>query len=471
MKSVFIIAIVSIFSLFIVFPNVDADGIDFQYQHKETWKKLGESSGGEGDMPPMLRGIVIDSNDNLYVIHSNQLIKLTTANEILWTVIFDFDLSGELFLNQNNEIFVVVSDEEIRKYSQFGKLVKTWSIGDFTSLDHSSFIYVDQEEYVYIFEYDPSTAKMQNLATMNTVDTTYMIGTIKKFDLSGNHLKTYEQTGLLKLKDSLGNLYTTEPGKIVKYDVNEKKISEFGTQEHRGDAGTFFGHADTIIVDSNGIIFATGGVYGPINIFDDEGNFSGIGEYGWGSKSYGHPMGIALDSQNNAYVTDHSKNYILVYERISLESASQNNSSQTEGGGCLIATATYSSEMALEVQQLRELRDNTLLNTESGSAFMGTFNDIYYSFSPIIADMEREHPMFKEAVKLAITPMISTLFLIPTITAAGTARYIPRFNIITEIPILNTSDSVSAFSIRDSELIIGVIASFTASLKYEFSRS
>jgi len=85
--------------------------------------------------------------------------------------------------------------------------------------------------------------------------------------------------------------------------------------------------------------------------------------------------------------------------------------SQEEGGGCLIATATYGSEMATEVQQLRELRDNTLLNTESGTAFMGTFNDIYYSFSPTIADMEREHPMFKEAVKLAITPMISSLSL------------------------------------------------------------
>ena len=82
-----------------------------------------------------------------------------------------------------------------------------------------------------------------------------------------------------------------------------------------------------------------------------------------------------------------------------------------EGGGCLIATATYGSEMAIEVQQLRELRDNQLLNTESGTAFMGTFNDIYYSFSPIIADYERENPMFKEAVKLAITPMISTLSL------------------------------------------------------------
>ena len=83
----------------------------------------------------------------------------------------------------------------------------------------------------------------------------------------------------------------------------------------------------------------------------------------------------------------------------------------SKGGGCLIATATYGSEMALEVQQLRELRDNTLLNTESGTAFMGMFNDIYYSFSPTIADMEREHPLFKEAVKLVITPMISSLSL------------------------------------------------------------
>tara|TARA_B100001173_G_scaffold58707_1_gene49178 strand:- start:335 stop:1075 length:741 start_codon:yes stop_codon:yes gene_type:complete len=81
------------------------------------------------------------------------------------------------------------------------------------------------------------------------------------------------------------------------------------------------------------------------------------------------------------------------------------------GGGCLIATATYGSEMSQQVQQLRELRDNQLLQTESGTVFMNTFNDIYYSFSPTIADMEREHPMFKEAVKLAITPMISTLSL------------------------------------------------------------
>ena len=47
---------------------------------------------------------------------------------------------------------------------------------------------------------------------------------------------------------------------------------------------------------------------------------------------------------------------------------------------------------------------------------------------------------------------------------AGTARYIPIFNAITDNPILKTSDSVSALSMIDNVEIIGVIASFTASL-------
>ena len=96
----------------------------------------------------------------------------------------------------------------------------------------------------------------------------------------------------------------------------------------------------------------------------------------------------------------------------STEPAKETTSVKTgNGGGCLIATATYGSELAPQVQQLRELRDNKLLQTESGITFMEMFYDVYYSFSPIIADYERENPYFKEAVKLAITPMISTLSL------------------------------------------------------------
>ena len=80
-----------------------------------------------------------------------------------------------------------------------------------------------------------------------------------------------------------------------------------------------------------------------------------------------------------------------------------------EVGGCLIATATYGSEMAPQVQLLREIRDNQLMSTESGASFMSGFNQLYYSFSPYIADMERENPVFKEMVKIAITPLLTSL--------------------------------------------------------------
>jgi len=83
-----------------------------------------------------------------------------------------------------------------------------------------------------------------------------------------------------------------------------------------------------------------------------------------------------------------------------------------ERGGCLIATATFGSELAPQVQFLREIRDNTILSTASGTSFMTAFNAFYYSFSPTIADWERQNPAFKEAVKVAITPLLSSLSLL-----------------------------------------------------------
>ena len=85
---------------------------------------------------------------------------------------------------------------------------------------------------------------------------------------------------------------------------------------------------------------------------------------------------------------------------------------EASGGGCLIATATFGSEMAPQVQFLREIRDNTVLQTESGTSFMAGFNQFYYSFSPAIADYERENPAFKEAVKITLTPLLTSLTLL-----------------------------------------------------------
>src|SRR3989337_3020836 len=82
------------------------------------------------------------------------------------------------------------------------------------------------------------------------------------------------------------------------------------------------------------------------------------------------------------------------------------------GGGCLIATAAFGSELAPQVQMLREIRDTTVLGTLSGTAFMTGFNEFYYSFSPPIADWERANPIFQDAVRITITPLLMSLSIL-----------------------------------------------------------
>jgi len=82
---------------------------------------------------------------------------------------------------------------------------------------------------------------------------------------------------------------------------------------------------------------------------------------------------------------------------------------QKTGGGCLIATAAYGSEMAPQVQFLREIRDGKVMTTDVGASFMAGFNQFYYTFSPYVADYERENPAFKELIRIGITPMLSSL--------------------------------------------------------------
>lgn len=81
------------------------------------------------------------------------------------------------------------------------------------------------------------------------------------------------------------------------------------------------------------------------------------------------------------------------------------------GGGCLVATAAYGTEMAPQVQLLREVRDGTLLETPHGAAFMSAFSAAYYSFSPAVADMEREAPALRAAVAALLAPMLASLSL------------------------------------------------------------
>lgn len=112
-----------------------------------------------------------------------------------------------------------------------------------------------------------------------------------------------------------------------------------------------------------------------------------------------------------------------------IESKSENESK----GGCLIATATYGTELAPQVQLLREIRDNKIMKTDSGMAFMGFFNAAYYTFSPQISDIEREIPIFKQMVHMTITPLILTLYLMDDVESEFDVMFYGIIVIITNI--------------------------------------
>ncbi len=122
---------------------------------------------------------------------------------------------------------------------------------------------------------------------------------------------------------------------------------------------------------------------------------------------------IIVAIQNQKIMTQNSTQ--AQFGEVFITSSCVTSSTTGTGGGCLIATATYGTELAPQVQQLRELRDNSLLQTNSGSAFMIGFNQLYYSFSPSIADFERENSVFRETVKLAITPLLMSLSILNTL--------------------------------------------------------
>jgi len=78
----------------------------------------------------------------------------------------------------------------------------------------------------------------------------------------------------------------------------------------------------------------------------------------------------------------------------------------TEGpspGGCFIATATYGTPMAGEIEILREFRDEYLLTNPPGRALV----DFYYRVSPPMAEFINEHPSLKPIVRAGLLPAVA----------------------------------------------------------------
>ena len=239
---------------------------------------------------------------------------------------------------------------------------------------------------------------------------------------SGAAFMTIDKEGYLYLVDQKGsNIIILDPSN------GNVKVLDFEFGRAYGPSKEpleYSGHIQGIAFNPEGFMFVAESA--SIHVFDEYHlPITTIGEYGTEDGKLSATHGLEFDKDGNMYVLDYDNSRLqvfhidpkvfgsLIYEETEEVAPYTPETEVTDsGGGCLIATAAFGSEMAPQVQSLRELRDNIVLQTESGTSFMTGFNQFYYSFSPVIADYERENPVFKEAVKLTLTPLLTSLTLL-----------------------------------------------------------
>jgi len=77
------------------------------------------------------------------------------------------------------------------------------------------------------------------------------------------------------------------------------------------------------------------------------------------------------------------------------------------GGGCFIATAAHGSSMESHVKVLRDFRDRFLLTNPVSKVFV----DLYYAYSPPIADFIARHETLQAAVRLSLLPVVGVSWM------------------------------------------------------------
>ena len=91
-----------------------------------------------------------------------------------------------------------------------------------------------------------------------------------------------------------------------------------------------------------------------------------------------------------------------------LTSTQNSSSGSSSSGGCFIATAAYGTALEPQVMLLKRFRDLYLLTNKPGSRFV----QLYYTYSPPIADFIRQYEPLRLLVRLLLLPLLATSFFL-----------------------------------------------------------
>ncbi len=101
-------------------------------------------------------------------------------------------------------------------------------------------------------------------------------------------------------------------------------------------------------------------------------------------------------------------NHVVWHSNISIFLATPIITPVEGGDGCFIATAAYGSYMEPHVMTLRQFRDSYLLTNKFGARFV----EIYYRFSPPMANFIAQHDSLRSVVRIGLAPMVGFSWLV-----------------------------------------------------------
>ena len=78
---------------------------------------------------------------------------------------------------------------------------------------------------------------------------------------------------------------------------------------------------------------------------------------------------------------------------------------EAEDFRCFIASAAYGTNDHPDLELLRRFRDKYLLTSEFGTAMV----DLYYNWSPPLAQLIKDYPVIQKPIKLLLKPIVALL--------------------------------------------------------------